>query len=67
MSEEKVIYKDYYKERQIQLIKSIIPEDKYGAFTPLVYDILLRRAYTFEQSDEDIIHDAKKLWKISQR
>lgn len=61
MSEEKVIYKDYYKERQIQLIKSIIPEDKYGAFTPLIYDILLRRAYTFEQSDEDIIHDAKKV------
>ena len=61
MSEEKVFYKDYYKERQIQLIKSIIPEDKYGAFTPLVYDILLRRAYTFEQSDEDIIHDAKKV------
>ena len=51
MSEEKVFYKDYYKEKQIQLIKSIIPEDKYGVFTPLVYDILLRRAYTFEQSD----------------
>ena len=61
MSEEKVFYKNYYKERQIQLIKSIIPEDKYGAFTPWVYDILLRRAYTFEQSDEDIIRDAKKV------
>ena len=61
MSEEKVFYKDYYKEKQIQLIKSIIPEDKYGVFTPLVYDILLRRAYTFEQSDEDIIRDAKKV------
>lgn len=61
MSEEKVFYKDYYKERQIQLIKSIIPEDKYGVFTPWVYDILLRRAYTFEQSDEDIIRDAKKV------
>ena len=61
MSIKKVFYKDYYKERQIQLIKSIIPEDRYGAFTPLVYDILLRRAYTFEQSDEDIIRDAKNV------
>ena len=61
MSEEIVLYKDYYKEKQIQLIKSIIPEDKFGTFTPLIYDILLRRAYTFEQSDEDIIRDAKKV------
>ena len=40
-------YKQYQNEELLALIKSKIPQDKYGDFTELVYEIILRRAYTF--------------------
>ncbi len=56
-----ITYKDYYNEKYIQIIKSIIPENQYDAFTPLVYDILLRRAYTFNQNEDEVRSDAQKV------
>jgi len=61
MEKNIITYKDYYNEEYIQIIKSIIPENQYDAFTPLVYDILLRRAYTFNQNEDEVRSDAQKV------
>ncbi len=54
-------YKQYQNEKLLALIKSKIPQDKYGDFTELVYEIILRRAYTFGLSEETISQEIDTL------
>lgn len=54
-------YKQYQNEKLLALIKSKIPQDKYGDFTELVYEIILRRAYTFDLSEETISQEIDTL------
>jgi hypothetical protein len=54
-------YKEYANEELSELIRNMIPKDKYGDFTELVYDIILRRSYTFDLSKEHIVNDIHNL------
>ena len=54
-------YKQYQNEKILALIKSKIPQDKYGDFTELVYEIILRRAYTFDLTEETISQEIDTL------
>ena len=54
-------YKQYRNEKLLALIKSKIPQDKYGDFTELVYEIILRRAYTFDLTEETISQEIDTL------
>ena len=45
-------FKQYNNEELLRLIQSKIPENKYGEFTSLVYDIILRRSYILNLTEE---------------
>lgn len=58
MEETKDIENKQYNNAKIQsIIESMIPKDKYGEYTSLVNEIILRRAYTFDLSEEQITRD----------
>ena len=58
-----MVYKKYKNPELEKKLSEIIPLGTYGQFGPLVIDILLRRAYEFDLTEEEILNDAKNLRK----
>lgn len=56
-------FKEYTNERILNLIKSKIPEGTYGEYTDLVYEIVMRRFYTFDLTEEELSHSIDNLLK----
>lgn len=54
-------FKQYKNDKLLSLVQSLIPNDKYGEFTPLIHEIVMRRSYTFNLTEEQITHDIENL------